>query len=138
MAPCRIRKGIEEDMNRIVVALALLLISILARASDDQCPVPEQEACLSVAQLNAATIALTQFKKDQPNADARNVFVSVSESDREFKVAFLPRPNASEIGHSGATDYITMDNPRGNQYGRFVEYRISKKLKRIVGTTFAK
>jgi hypothetical protein len=98
----------------------------------------EQAMCLSLAQLNAAAIALIQFKKDQPSADEHNVFVSVSESDREFKVAFLPRVNPSEIGHDGATDYITMDNPRGNQHGRFVEYRISKKLERIVGTTYSR
>ena len=125
-------------MNRIVVAVAFVLISILARASHSQCPIHKQETCLSVAQLNAATIALTQFKKDQPTADQRNVFVSVYESDREFKVAFVPRPNPSEVGHSGALDYITMDNPSGNQYGRFVEYRISKRLKKIVDATYAK
>ena len=125
-------------MNRIVVAVAFVLISILARASDSQCPMHEHETCLSVAQLNAATIALTQFKKDQPTADQRNVFVSVYESNRAFDVAFLPRPNPSEVVHSGATDYITMDNPHGNQYGSFVEYRISKRLKKIVETTYAK
>lgn len=124
--------------KKIVVAAFFLLASIGVRASDSECPTPEQMACLSIAQLNAATIALTQFKKDQPAADERNVFVSVSESAEEFKVAFLPRPKPSEIGHSGATDYITMDNPHGNQYGRFVEYRISKKLKKIVGKSYAR
>ena len=125
-------------MNRIVLIIVVVLTSVVARASDSQCPAPALEMCLSVARLDAATIALAQFIKEQPKADTRNVFVSVSESDREFKVTFLPRPNPSKVGHEGNTDYITMDNPRGNQYGRFVEYRISKKTRKIVGTTYAR
>ena len=124
-------------MNRMTLVIFLMLASV-ARASDSQCPAPTQGMCLSVAQLDAAAIALAQFTKEQPKADTRNVFVSVSESDREFKVSFLPRPNPSEVGHDGNTDYVTMDNPSGNQYGRFVEYRISKKTRKIVGTTYAR
>jgi hypothetical protein len=128
----------EVVMNRVVMLLLIVLASSAAKAADSRCPLSEQGACLSVAQLDAAAIALVQFRKDQPGADPRNVFVSVSESDREFKVAFLPKPNPSEIGHDGPTDYITMDNPKGNQYGRFVEYQISKKLKKIVATIYAR
>ena len=125
-------------MKHVLVVMVLILISTSAQAADTPCPGPKGRACLTVAQLSAAVIALARFKQDQPRADEHNVFVSVSETDQEFKVAFLPKPNPSVVGHDGATDYITMDNPKGNQYGKFVEYRISKKLNQVVGTTYAR
>ncbi len=123
----------EIVMHRRLVTLIILLTANLAWASDSQCPASANRASFTLSQLSAAAIALVRFKKDQPAADERNVLITISESDKEFKVAFSPRPNPSEVGHDGNMDYITMDNPRGNQYGNFVEYRISKKLRRIVG-----
>ena len=125
-------------MSRVAPIIALMLICSTARSSDNLCPTSEPGLCLTVAQLNAATIALARFIKEQPKADARNVFVSVLESDKEFKVSFSPKQNPSELGHDGDTDYITMDNPRGNQYGSYVEYRISKKTRKIIGETYAR
>jgi hypothetical protein len=124
--------------KEILLALCLLIVAPLPITAYSQAATVENEAGMSVAQLEAATVALRQFKLDQPTADTRNVFVSVSESGREFKVAFLPKQNSSEVGHEGSTDYITMDNPKGNQFGRYVEYRISKKTKKIVGSAYAR
>jgi hypothetical protein len=132
------REAGELVMHRHLITAVCVLVSSLVWGSDRQCPTPVNDARLSVSQLSAAAIALARFKKEQPNAVEYNVYVLVSESDREYKIAFSPRANPSEVGHEGATDYITLDNPQGNQYGRFVEYRISKKLQKIIGVTYAK
>jgi hypothetical protein len=118
-------------MSRILLIVMALLIANITQAADDGCPALPHENCISVMQLKAAQIALAQFEKDQPRADLQNFFVSIAESTKDFQVSFLPRPNPSEVGTVGNTSYITMDSPGGNQFGRFVQYVISKKSNKI-------
>jgi len=107
-------------------------------SAHSQSAVDGKEYNMSVAQLEAATIALRQYRIDQPKADIHHVFVTVTESSNDVAVAFQPKTNPSEVGQEGSTNYITMDNPRGNQYGQYVEYRVSKKTNKIVKTTYAR
>jgi hypothetical protein len=66
------------------------LAASLAWASDKQCPTSGDSTRFAVSQLSAAALALVRFKKDQPGADEHNVLISISESDKELKLAFSP------------------------------------------------
>ena len=125
-------------MRHNFVLFTLVMASLVTSASQSQQAGQRSDNTLSVARLEAAVIALTQFRKEQPNADKDNMFVTVSETAAEFAVTFRPRANPMKTGTEGNSNYIEFDNPRGNQYGDYVEYRVSKKLHRVVRSGGAK
>lgn len=88
--------------------------------------------------LKAAKIAMTQFIKDQPKADAINFHVVITESPTSFTVNFVPNLMPIEMGLNDDTPYIVIPSGSGNQYGRNILYEVSKRSGEIVKTSYSR
>jgi hypothetical protein len=86
----------------------------------------------SMAALTAAEIAMTQFVKDQPKADAKNFHVIIGESPTSFMVDFVPNLMPIKEWIDGDTAYIAVPSGSGNEYGRNIRYEVSKSSGEIV------
>jgi hypothetical protein len=128
-------------MNRLaVVLIASFVVTNIALGDSviHEEKVPESTVLMSVPTLIASNAALAQFRKDQPEADLKNFFVTANEEAAYFEIVFIPRQNESKIVTKGALNEIVMDNPSGNQYGRSIGYDVSKDRYKIVKTFYSK
>jgi hypothetical protein len=135
---------IEYKFWRVrVLTLMLSLtacITVFAESDSVRCPVSNVgDVCMSVESLQAVLKAYERFIHDQPFADLSNFFVAVGDEGDFFEVSFIPRQNPVKVAKGGGgLEVIIMDNPRGNQYGRSVEYEVQKNSLKIIRETHPK
>jgi hypothetical protein len=101
----------------------VLIFATRQALAADLCDNWPDTKCVSFPALNAATIALLQFQKDQPKADRKNFFVLIREFDLYFEIEFVPRQTPPKSDGSS----VSFDSPHGNEHGQSVGYDISKK-----------
>lgn len=124
-------------MNIRFISSIILLCLALPCMSSEKAELPTIRT--SVVMLEASYVAFQQFRKDQPNADTKNFYTYMRETDTGFEIGFSPNPLPVKqgIGDDG-TPFITIPNGRGNVYGRSILYIISKKDGVIIDTLYPK
>ena len=121
-------------MNRVGIGFVLIFVSCLAWSEDNGCHRDPDSVCLSVPQLIASRIALTQFQQEQPHADLTHFLIVISENSDYFEISIFPKPNPATEVVKGNMAEITLPNPPGNQYGRSMVYNVSKRSNKIVSS----
>lgn len=123
---------------RTWTGLLISLVFIAASSFGQVKPDRINKNKLSVVALQAASAALLQFEKDQPQADPRNFYVAIEESLHSFYVDIVPNPTPIREGSVGNSHYIDIPSGGGNEHGRYIRYEVSKKGGTILKTTYSK
>jgi hypothetical protein len=121
---------------RFFAALTLLIVSLTCRGGDVPDVSASPETRISMAGLEAADVAMKQFKEDQPKADSLHFYVVVVERADHFEVDFVPKQVPLEQGRDKDSQYIAVPSGSGNKHGRNIRYLVSKKDGAILKTIY--
>jgi outer membrane protein assembly factor BamA len=94
------------------------------------------ELRIPLAQLEAASVALKQFKVDQPKVEANTFYVVIDENSDTIEIDFVPNQTPIDRGENGDSPYIAIPSGSGNKHGRNIRYLVSKARGTIVKTVY--